>query len=123
MRKIWWIRGVRFALFGVLEGGDVLLLAPGVLAIGVVGAAVMLLWNALLPALFGTPMIGFWQALGLLVLSRILVGGLRGRGGHGHWRGRMMARWEQMSEEERERFRAGLGRRCGDRGREPMPEA
>ena len=106
MRKIWWIRGVRFALFGVL-------------AIGVVGAAVMLLWNAL----FGTPMIGFWQALGLLVLSRILVGGLRGRGGHGHWRGRMMARWEQMSEEERERFRAGLGRRCGDRGREPMPEA
>jgi len=34
-----------------------------------------------------------------------------------------MARWEQMSEEERERFRAGMGRRCGGRGSEPMPEA
>jgi len=109
MRRTWWIRGLKFALFGVL-------------AIGVVGAAVMLLWNALLPALFGLPAIGFWQALGLLVLSRILVGGLRGRGGHGHWRGRMAARWEQMSEEERERFRAGMGRRCGGRGSEPTPE-
>ena len=110
MRKSWWIRGLKFALFGVL-------------AIGLVGAAVMLLWNALLPALFGLPLIGFWQALGLLVLSRILVGGLRGRGSHGHWRGRMMARWEQISEEERERFRAGMGRRCGGRGSEPTPDA
>ncbi len=110
MRKTWWIRGLKFALFGVL-------------AISLLGAAMMLLWNALLPALFGWPMIGFWQALGLLVLSRIFVGGLRGRGGHGHWRGRMTARWEQMSEEERERFRAGMGRRCGGRASEPRPEA
>jgi hypothetical protein len=109
MRRSWWVRGLKFALFGVL-------------GIGVVGTAVMLLWNALLPALFGLPMIGFWQALGVLVLSRILVGGLRGRGSHGHWRGRMIARWEQMSEEERERFRTGMGRRCGGRGSEPMPE-
>jgi hypothetical protein len=105
MRRTWWLRGLKFALFGVL-------------AIGLAGAVVMLLWNALLPALFGLPAIGFWQALGLLVLSRILVGGLRGRGDHGHWRGRMMARWEQMSEEERERFRAGMGRRCGMRSGE-----
>ena len=112
MRKTWWIRGLKFALFGVL-------------AIGLIGAAVMLLWNALLPALFGWPVIGLWQALGLLVLSRVLVGGLRGHGGHGHWRGRMMARWEQMSEEERERFRAGMGRRCGSGsgGSKPTPEA
>ncbi len=110
MRKTWWIRGLKFALFGML-------------AIGLVGAAVMLLWNALLPALFGLPTIGFWQALGLLVLSRILVGGLRGRGRHRHWGGRMIARWEQMSEEERERFRAGMGRRCGRRGSEPTTEA
>jgi len=110
MRKTWWIRGLKFTLFGVL-------------AIGLVGAAAMLLWNALLPALFGWPSIGFWQALGLLVLSRLLVGGLRGHGGHGYWRGRMMARWEQMSEEERARFRAGMGRRCGGRGSETAPEA
>ena len=106
MRKNWWLRGLKFVLFVVV-------------ALAALGVVVMALWNWLLPGLFGWPAIGFWQALGLLVLSRILVGGLRGRGGHGHWRGRMMARWEQMSEEERERFRAGMGRRCGGRGSEP----
>jgi hypothetical protein len=79
------------------------------LAAAVVGAAVMLLWNALLPALFGWPAISFWQALGLLLLSRILVGGLRGHWGHGgHWRARMASRWHQMSEEERARFCSGM---------------
>ena len=33
---------------------------------------VMLLWNALLPDLFDFPEIGFWQALGLSVLSTLL---------------------------------------------------
>jgi len=33
---------------------------------------VMLLWNALLPGLFGFPVIGFWQALGLCVMCNIL---------------------------------------------------
>ena len=44
------------------------------------GELVMHLWNWLLPALFGWHPIGFWQALGLLVLCRILFGGF---GGHG----------------------------------------
>ena len=44
------------------------------------GTIVMLLWNALLPSLFSLPAISFWQALGILVLCRILFGGLGMRG-------------------------------------------
>ena len=77
-----------------------------------VGLAVMLLWNQLVPALFHGPELRYWQAVGLLILSRLLVGGLRG--GHGHWRQRRWReRWEQMSPEERARLREGLMSRCG----------
>ncbi len=92
--------------------------AAAALAVAIVGVVVMSLWNWLAPAAFGGHLIGFWQAIGLFVLARLLVGGLR-RGGHrhgGHWRGRMAARWGDMSDEERARFgdRFG-GRRCGPR--------
>lgn len=74
----------------------------------------MSLWNWLMPVLFGLHRIAFWQALGLLLLSKILFGGFRGhRGGHMHWRGRMMDRWEKMTPEEREKFREGMKGRCG----------
>ncbi len=76
--------------------------ALATIALGVVGWVVMSLWNWLAPAAFGGHVIGFWQALGLFVLARILVGGLR-RGGHGrgNWRRRMSERWEAMSDDER----------------------
>jgi len=41
-------------------------------------AIVMLLWNWLMPAIFGLVSISFWQALGLLILSRILFGSFGG---------------------------------------------
>jgi hypothetical protein len=82
----------------------------GLAAIAVLGGIVMLLWNAIIPALFsGAQSIDYLRALGLLVLSRILFGGWRGHGGwhghhHGHhgWRG---GPWSDMTPEERERFR------------------
>ena len=92
-----------------------LLFAP--LVLGLFGWFVMLLWNWLLPPLFGWKLIGFWQAVGLLVLARILFGGFRRGGWHGHWRSRMNERLERMTPEEREKFRAGMlrfsGWRCG----------
>lgn len=76
-----------------------------VVAIGVLGWVVMMLWNWVIPAIFvGARSINFAHALGLLVLSRILIGGFRGHGrrcGSRHWR-----KWEAMTPEERERFQA-----------------
>lgn len=84
------------------------------LCIGVMGAAVMLLWNWLMPSLIpGVQELTFWRALGLLVLCRILFGGFRGK--H-HWqekKRRIRARWEGMTPEERERFQSHFQSRFG----------
>ena len=55
-------------------------------AISGIGAITMLLWNALLTELFGLPVISFLQALGLLILSRIIFGHGPGRS-HRSWDG------------------------------------
>jgi Ca2+/H+ antiporter, TMEM165/GDT1 family len=95
----------------------VAILAIVIVALGALGAIVMLLWNALVPALFHGPALQYWQALGLLILSRILFGGLRGRGAHGRWgRGRWRERWEQMTPEERAQLRERFASRCGRGG-------
>jgi len=79
-----------------------------VLAAAVLGFMVMLLWNAVIPAIFtGSRSLDYPHALGLLVLSRILFGGFRGGGGwrqRRHWR-----RWEAMTPEEREQYRSTAG--------------
>ena len=78
------------------------------------GEAVRQLWNWLLPPIFGWRQITFWQALGMLALCRILFGGF---GIHGsdrsQFRRRMAERFDQMTPEERERFRQGMRARCG----------
>lgn len=40
-------------------------------------AAVMFLWNYLVPAITGWAAINYWQALGLMVLGRLVTGGFR----------------------------------------------
>ena len=72
------------------------------------GYLVLLLWNWLLPALFGIRLITFWQALGILVLSRILFGGFGWRGSRRPPRRMMEERCDRMTPEERERFRARM---------------
>jgi len=80
------------------------------------------LWNWLMPALFGLHVISFWQALGLLILSKILFSGFHGRHSFGRDRQmRLIRRWEQMTAEEREAFRAGLRGGCGPAGASPVP--
>ncbi|HEX4758482.1 MAG TPA: hypothetical protein VH308_10880 [Terracidiphilus sp.] len=86
----------------------------------VMGFVLMGLWNWLMPMLFGLKTIGYWQAVGLFILSKILFGGFRGGGGRRHWRNRMEERWEHMTPEEREKFREGMrGRWCGPATAEP----
>jgi hypothetical protein len=76
------------------------------LFLALLGEIVKLLWNALLPPLFGWPVVSFWQALGLLALCRILFGGIGpGRGYRSH-----------RSPEERERLRQLIRARVGLHG-------
>ena len=73
------------------------------------GEVVMRLWNWLLPPLFGWRTLGFWQALGLLALCRVLFGGLGHNGHRGHGPGRRFRdRCRRMSPEEREKFRRAM---------------
>ncbi len=95
-------------------GRKVLFILPlAILAALVFGFVVMSLWNWLVPALFGGKVITYWQALGVLVLSRILVGGFGGRG-------RFVHKWDQLTPEEREKFRAAMRQRM-DRPADPAP--
>lgn len=95
-----------------------LVLIVGTIFLAGFGWAVLQLWNWLMPPIFGLPLLTFWQAVGLLGLSWIFFGSWRGFGRHGHWRYGMRARWEQMTPEEREKFRERMAHRCG-RGSTP----
>jgi len=96
----------RFWLGGILM---IPVLVAGAMAL--FGLVVMLLWNWLMPAIFGLTVITFWQALGLLILSWILLGGLRGaRAVRRHRSPRMHGRWARMSPGEREQFREDMKR-------------
>jgi hypothetical protein len=84
------------------------------------GELVMHLWNWLMPMLFGLRLITFWQALGLLVLSRILVGGLGGGGSSGSRARRKSGQhWERMTPEEHDRFREWMRSHRGEAGASP----
>jgi len=102
MKRHWILRGLKISFFVVLA-------ATGL------SFVVMALWNRLMPVVFGLHAISFWQALGLLVLSKILFRGW-GPAFATHWRQRMRERWEQMTPEEREKFRAGMRGGCGPFG-------
>ena len=101
LKKLIWIAPL--ALVGIL------------LFVAIGGTIVMLLWNAILPALVGWPPLTFWQALGLLVLCRILFGGSGGhRGFRSGLRHRLRERCGDMTDEERERFRERMRERFGE---------
>ncbi len=88
-----------------------------VMAVTALSLLTMLLWNALVPALFNGPTVTFGQAIGLLLLSHILLRGAspwRGGGwGRERWRRRFEEKLRAMTPEERERFEQEWGRRCG----------
>ena len=80
------------------------------------GFAVMFLWNWLIPDIFNGPVITYWQAIGLLILSHILVRGWHGEGGHWkshRWKHKLEEKLAAMTPEEREKFKEDWRRRCG----------
>lgn len=81
--------------------------------IAALGVLVMLLWNALLPELFNGPTLGYWQAVGVLLLSHILLRGtpfygMRARR-NARRRRRLLARLAEMTAEERAAVNDELG--------------
>ena len=115
MKKFWIIRGIKIGLFVILAGL-------------VIGFVVMSLWNYLVPGLFNGPVITFYQALGILILSKILFGGFK-KGGHcsnchgggwgrkpgdwrQHWKEKMEAKMSAMTPEEKEKFKQKFGNKC-----------
>ena len=104
--KPWWIARIGKMLLFVVLGAVVF------------GFGVMLLWNSLIPDLFKGPVLTFWQAVGVLVLSHVLFHG-KGRWRHGSgWRRKFDEKLAAMTPEEREKFREEWRHRCGPGWRE-----
>lgn len=70
-------------------------------ALTLFGGTLMLLWNWLMPSIFGLTTLNFWQAIGLFVLSKLLFSGMGFRGRHGSFGRRNFGR---HSDEEREKW-------------------
>ncbi len=101
--------------FKKVAGIIVLVLAVTAILSGVI----MSLWNSILVAVLGVKIITFWQALGILVLSKILFGGFsKGFGRHRHQMGQEMRdKWEKMDSGEREQFKQQWRNKCSMWGR------
>ena len=69
----------------------------------VFGLAVMYLWNWLIPELFDGPAINFWQSIGLLALSKLLIG-FGGYSAH-HWKSKFTHKWSSLSDDDRHQLR------------------
>ena len=84
-----------------------------IIFVAVLGVAVMLLWNVLIPELFDGPSLSYWQAVGVLLLSHILLCGtpFYGRRGrrHARRRKRLRERMAAMTSEERAAINDELG--------------
>ncbi len=71
------------------------------------GLIVMYLWNWLMPVIFGLPIITFWQAWGLVLLSHILfkVGSHRGHSGNYKSKCKTSGEWKDKF---RRKFHEGM---------------
>ncbi len=87
------------------------LLIPVVLFF-VIGVVVMLLWNYLMPVLFGLKAITYVQALGLFLLSKILFGNVGFAKRKGFTSPPFREKWMNMTPEEREQFKQEWKSRC-----------
>lgn len=99
-RRGYWIKYAIFIPIAIVAG------------VFLFGSVVMLLWNALLPAVLGVTTITFWQALGILVLSKILFGGFSGHRGHHKSHHGRHDKWMHLTPEQREKMKAEWKNRC-----------
>lgn len=76
-----------------------------IVAVAFFGFVVMYLWNWLMPYLFGLPVLSFFEAIGLLLLSKILFSGFGGCSGKSSKKSRMKEKLSGMTPEDREKFK------------------
>ena len=104
MNKKFWIKKI--------IGFTILAIAAAAL----LGYIVMSLWNNILVEVLHVSVISFWQALGILVLSKILFGSFKGSGGcggrGGAWKKEMQEKWHTMTPEQREKIKQEWRNRC-----------
>jgi Ca2+/H+ antiporter, TMEM165/GDT1 family len=103
MKKGYWARKV------------VMIILFAAVALTAFGGIVMWLWNAILPSVLGVSTITFWQALGILLLSKILFGGFHGGWSRKKqmWKHSIQQKWANMTPEEREKLKEEMKNRCG----------
>jgi hypothetical protein len=108
-----------------------------VLFVGIAGAVVMFLWNAIIPEVTGWKPLTYWQAIGILVLFKILFGGFRRGSGRDQrrrsrwkemrnkWKGmdpeerkQMKEKWVKMDAEEKKAFKQKWKNYCKGKGEE-----
>ena len=108
-----------------MSSGRFSLCVRGVLFIAVMlvlfGFVVMVLWNVLIPVLFHGPVLTFWQAVGMVILSHLLLRGWapwsHANGWrHERWRRRFEEKLAAMTPEERDKFREEWKERCAWHG-------
>lgn len=63
-------RGFFKVIFMIIAAGIFLLLF---------GYGFMLLWNWLMPDVFGLPVLSYWKAVGILVMAKLLFGNFEGK--------------------------------------------
>lgn len=81
--------------------------------VALVTLVVMTLWNWLIPSIFvAGPEITYWQALGVLVLSKILFGGFKhhpkppfSSSSRAHWKNKFSEKWSCMDPEKKEKIK------------------
>lgn len=94
-------------------GLGILFALGGIALLFLFGWIVMLLWNWLMPEIFGLKTVSYWQAWGLLVLSCILFGRLGGSSSSGKSDSKRKKELRKYMCEEEEK----------ERNADPEPEA
>ena len=93
----------------------------GIAAFSLFSLIVMSLWNAVLVPVIHVSTVSFWQAAGILLLSKILFSGFKGGGSFGRgrhqWNQEMKDKWQNMTPEEKEKMKQEWRQRCSGWGR------
>jgi Ca2+/H+ antiporter, TMEM165/GDT1 family len=98
----------------------------GIAAFSLFSLIVMSLWNVVLVPVIHVSTVSFWQAAGILLLSKILFSGFKGGGSFGRgrhqWNQEMKDKWQNMTPEEKEKMKQEWRQRCSGWGRRQYTE-